>query len=98
MCNFYEKVIDKGEKTTIKSIELKKVEKEGKIIKINQIVESGKTIFYLKVDSEPNNIFMIDKNINTDIVLARDGDSINLEYVSIDKQNIISVTGFTLKL
>jgi hypothetical protein len=41
---------------------------------------------------------MVDKNINTDIVLTRDGDSIKLEYVSIEDQKVIPVTGFTLKL
>ncbi len=91
--------INQNSDTKVKNdAQLKKVQKEGKILRINQVVENGKTVFYLKIDSEPNNIFMIDKNINTDIVLARDGDSIKLEYVSIEDQKIIPVTGLTLKL
>jgi hypothetical protein len=91
--------INQNSDTKVKNdAQLKKVQKEGKILRINQVVEDGKTVFYLKIDSEPNNIFMVDKNINTDVVLARDGDSIKLEYVSIDDQKVIPVTGFTLKL
>lgn len=78
--------------------QLKKVQKEGKIVRINQVVESGKTVFYLKIDTEPNSIFMVDKGVDADIVIARDGDSIKLEYVDIENQKVIPVTGFTLKL
>lgn len=78
--------------------QLKKVQKEGKIIRINQVVENGKTVFYLKIDTEPNSIFMVDKGINADIVLAKDGDIISLEYVSIENQKVIPVIGFSLKL
>jgi len=41
---------------------------------------------------------MVDKGVNADIVLARDGDNIKIEYVSIENQKVTPVTDFTLKL
>ncbi|MDT8719297.1 hypothetical protein IAI10_21830 [Clostridium sp. 19966] len=77
---------------------LNTVEKQGKIVRINQSVDNGKSVFYLKIDSVPDKIFMVGKNVNADVVLAREGDEVDIKYIDLEGQKIISVTDFTLNL
>ena len=60
------------------NLELEELTAEGKLLRINQSVEDGKSVFYLKLDSVPDKIFMVNKNVNADLVLARDGDTVKI--------------------
>lgn len=71
---------------------------EGKIVRINQSVENGKSIFYLKLDTVSDKIFMISRSVNADVVLARDGDSVKVKYIEMEGQKIIPVVEFLLSL
>lgn len=73
---------------------LKEVETVGKITRINQSIEDGKSIFYFKIDSIPNKIFMVNKNVNADVVLSKEGDNIKIKYIEMTDQKIIPVTSF----
>lgn len=80
------------------NLELKEVSAEGKLVRINQSVEDGKSVFYLKLDTVPNKIFMVNKNVNADLVLARDGDRVKIKYIDMEEQEIIPVVDFILSL
>lgn len=79
-------------------LELKEVTIEGKLVRINQSVEEGKSVFYLKLDTVPDKIFMVNKNVNADVVLARDGDKVKIKYIDMETQEIIPVTEFILSI
>lgn len=75
---------------------LKESEISGKILRINQITENGQSVFYIKLDNEKDKIFMINKNVNAEVVLAKEGDTINIKYINMEGQKIQSVTGFNI--
>ena len=74
---------------------IKEQEVTGKIWRINQTTEEGKSIFYIKLENN-DKIFMINKNVSADVVLARDGDNVTLKYANMEDQAILSVTSFKL--
>lgn len=78
------------------NLELEELTAEGKLLRINQSVEDGKSVFYLKLDSVPDKIFMVNKNVNADLVLARDGDTVKITYIDMEEEEIIPVTDFIL--
>ncbi|SCN25556.1 hypothetical protein N3C_2372 [Clostridium sp. N3C] len=79
-------------------LELQEVTVEGKLVRINQSVEDGSSVFYLKLDTVPDKIFMVNKNVDADVVLARDGDTVKIKYIDMEQQEIIPVIEFTLSI
>lgn len=65
----------------------------GKVYRINSVNENGNTVFYLKLEGE-SRIFMVTKNAGVDIVLTKEGDQVNLKYLDIQNNPIVSVTAF----
>jgi hypothetical protein len=76
---------------------LKELEVEGIILRINQAVEGGQSVFYIKLDKNSDKVFMINKNVSGDIVLARENDKVKVKYMDMEGQKIIPVTSFTIE-
>lgn len=65
----------------------------GIIERINEIVEGGNTIYYLKLEGV-STIFMVNKNAGVNIVISKEKDEVELKYLDITDNNIVSVTLF----
>lgn len=74
---------------------IKEKEISGTIWRINQTSEDGKAIFYIKLEDNEK-IFMINKNLSPEVILARDGDKITLKYIDMEEQQVLSVTSFNI--
>lgn len=74
---------------------LKEQEVSGKIWRVNQTSEDGKAVFYIKLENQEK-IFMINRNVSPDVVLARDGDSVTIKYIDMEEQQVLSVTSFNI--
>lgn len=78
------------------SAKLNEEKVSGKILRINQTTEDGQPIFYIKLDTVNDKIFMISKNVNAEVVLAKEGDNVNIKYINADEQKIQSVTSIDI--
>lgn len=65
----------------------------GKVSRINAVTEDGNTIFYVKL-AESETIFMVNKSAGVDIVLTKENDMVDIKYVDIKDNNIVSTTSF----
>lgn len=65
----------------------------GKVARINPVTENGNTIFYIKLEGQ-NTIFMVNKSAGVDIVLTRDGDTVEIKYLDIKDNNVVSTVSF----
>lgn len=65
----------------------------GKVSRINAVTENGNTIFYVKL-AESENIYMVNKSAGIDIVLTKEEDTVEIEYLDIKDNNIVSTTKF----
>lgn len=68
----------------------------GKVQRINSISENGNTVFYIKLENN-NNLFMVTKSAGVNIVLTKESDEVEIKYMDIKDNNIVSVTKFTNK-
>lgn len=66
---------------------------QGKVYRINSVNENGNTVFYLKLEGQ-SRIFMVTKNAGVDIVLTKEGDQVELKYLDIQNNPIVSTTTF----
>lgn len=87
--------VNESSDTKVDSNTEKPSEKEitGKIWRINQTTESGKAVFYVKLENS-DKIFMVDIDVNPMVVLARDGDTVTIKYEDMEEQTILSATSF----
>jgi hypothetical protein len=65
----------------------------GKISRINAVTEEGNTVFYVKL-AESETIFMVSKSAGVDIVLTKENDMVEIKYMDIKDNNIVSTTAF----
>lgn len=65
----------------------------GKVARINPVTENGNTIFYIKLEGQ-NTLFMVNKSAGVDIVLTRDGDTVEIKYLDIKDNNVVSTVSF----
>lgn len=65
----------------------------GKISRINPVTEDGNTVFYVKLAEGPT-VYMVTKSAGIDIVLSKEGDNVEIKYLDIKDNNVISTTGF----
>ncbi|MBL4934364.1 hypothetical protein JK636_01180 [Clostridium sp. YIM B02515] len=65
----------------------------GKISRINPVTEDGNTVFYVKLSEGPT-VYMVTKSAGIDIVLSKEGDNVEIKYLDIKDNNVISTTGF----
>jgi hypothetical protein len=74
------------------NLKLQEREVVGIILRINQAVENGQSVFYIKLDTAQDKVFMLNRNISPDIVLAREKDSVAIKYIEMEGQLIIPIT------
>lgn len=65
----------------------------GKVLRINPVTENGNTVFYLRLEGV-STIFMVNKSTGVDITLTRDGDNVEIRYLDIKGNNVVSTTYF----
>jgi hypothetical protein len=65
----------------------------GKVLRINPVTEGGNTIFYVKLVGN-NTIFMVTKSAGIDIVLTKENDEVEIKYLDIKDNNVVSTVGF----
>lgn len=65
----------------------------GKVLRINSVTENGNAVFYVKLDGV-DRIFMVNKSAGIDITLTRDGDNVDIKYLDIKGNNVVSTTYF----
>lgn len=65
----------------------------GKVSRINAVTEEGNTIFYVKLEGA-DTIYMVNKSAGIDIVLTKESDTVEIKYLDIKDNNIVSTTGF----
>ena len=72
---------------------VKAVEKTitGKVERINAVSENGNTMFYVKLTGH-NNIFMVSKVAGVDIVLTKENDEVEIKYLDVKDNLIVSAT------
>jgi hypothetical protein len=88
----YGKINASGDKNA-NSIKADEKTVTGKISRINAVTEEGNTIFYVKL-IDLDTIFMVNKSAGMDIVLTKEGDTVEIKYLDIKDNNIVSTTGF----
>lgn len=88
----YGKISASGDKNA-NSVKADEKTVTGKISRINAVTEDGNTIFYVKL-AEGNIVYMVNKSAGVDIVLTKEGDSVEIKYLDIKDNNIVSTTGF----
>jgi len=88
----YGKINEVGDKNA-NSIKAEEKTITGKVSRINAITEDGNTIFYLKLDGLET-IYMVNKSAGVDIVLTKEGDMVEIKYLDIKDNNIVSTTSF----
>ena len=65
----------------------------GKVLRINPVTESGNTVFYVKLVGN-NTVFMVTKAAGIDIVLTNENDEVEIKYLDIKDNNVVSTIGF----
>ena len=65
----------------------------GKVLRINPVTEGGNTVFYVKLIGN-NTIFMVNKSAGIDIVLTKENDEVEIKYLDIKDNNVVSTVGF----
>ncbi|MGK0465584.1 hypothetical protein [Clostridium sp.] len=65
----------------------------GKVLRINAVTESGNTIFYVKLVGK-SNLFMVTKAAGIDIVLTKENDEVEIKYLDIKDNSVVSTIGF----
>ena len=65
----------------------------GTVERINSISESGNTIFYVKLEGQ-SNVFMVNKTAGVNIVLTKEKDQVEIKYLDIKDNTILSSTAF----
>lgn len=65
----------------------------GKVSRVNAVTEDGNTVFYVKL-ADVDTIFMVNKSAGVDIVLTKENDMVDIKYLDIKDNNIVSSTGF----
>lgn len=65
----------------------------GKVSRINEITEDGNTNFYVKLENQ-NTIYVVTKAAGIDIVLTKENDLVEITYLDIKDNNIVSTTKF----
>lgn len=65
----------------------------GKVLRINPVTEGGNTVFYVKLIGN-NTIFMVTKAAGIDIVLTKENDEVEIKYLDIKDNNVVSTVGF----
>jgi NurA-like 5'-3' nuclease len=65
----------------------------GKISRINAVTEDGNTVFYVRLAEGPT-VYMVNKSAGVDIVLSKEEDIVEIKYLDIKDNNIVSTTGF----
>ncbi len=88
----YGKISDASNKNA-NSIKAKEKITRGKILRINPVAESGNTVFYVKLVGN-NTIFMVTKSSGIDIVLTKENDEVEIKYLDIKDNNVVSTVGF----
>jgi 1,4-dihydroxy-2-naphthoate octaprenyltransferase len=63
----------------------------GKVSRINEVTEEGNTIFYVKLENDKK-IYMVTKSAGVDIVLTKEGDTVEIKYLDIKDNDIVSTT------
>jgi hypothetical protein len=88
----YGKISDASNKNA-NSVEAKEKIISGKVLRINPVTESGNTILYVKLVGN-NTIFMVTKAAGIDIVLTKENDEVEIKYLDIKDNNVLSTIGF----
>ncbi|MBU3112179.1 hypothetical protein [Clostridium lacusfryxellense] len=88
----YGKISDSTDKNA-NSIKAEEKSITGKVLRINHVTESGNTVFYVKLVGN-NTIFMVTKAAGIDIVLTNENDEVEIKYLDIKDNNIVSTIGF----
>jgi hypothetical protein len=65
----------------------------GVISRINSVTENGNTIFYVKLLGNEK-LFMINKSAGVDIVITKENDTVDIKYMDIKDNGIVSTTWF----
>jgi hypothetical protein len=65
----------------------------GKVSRINAVTEGGNTIFYVKLEGN-NTLYMVNKSAGIDIVLTKENDQVEIKYLDIKDNNVVSTTKF----
>lgn len=87
----YGKISDRVNKNA-NSIKAKEKTIRGKVLRINPVSESGNTVFYVKLVGN-NTIFMVTKASGIDIVLTKENDEVEIKYLDIKDNNVVSTVG-----
>ena len=87
----YGKISDRANKNA-NSIKAKEKTIRGKVLRINPVSESGNTVFYVKLVGN-NTIFMVTKASGIDIVLTKENDEVEIKYLDIKDNNVVSTVG-----
>lgn len=88
----YGKISDSTDRNA-NSVKAEEKTAAGKVSRINQSTESGNTIYYVKLVGQET-IFMVNKTAGMDILLTRDNDDVEIKYIDIKDNNIVSTTYF----
>ncbi|MDF2532760.1 MAG: hypothetical protein K0Q65_2341, partial [Clostridia bacterium] len=88
----YGKIAAAGDKNA-NSIKAEEKTITGSVSRVNAVTEDGNTIFYVKL-ADINTIFMVNKSAGVDIVLTKEGDLVEINYLDIKDNNIVSTTKF----
>lgn len=91
----YGKIADSSNKNA-NDIKAEEKSVSGRVSRINAIVEGGNTVYYIKLEKIPE-IFMVSKSAGVNIVLTKENDEVELKYLDITDNNIVSVTKFINK-
>lgn len=65
----------------------------GKVSRITPVTENGNTIFYVKLLNN-NTVFMVNKSSGIDIVLTKENDDVQIKYMDIKDNNVVSAVQF----
>lgn len=88
----YGKITDASSKNA-NSIKAEEKTISGKVARINAVSEGGNTIFYVKLEGA-NTIFMVSKSSGIDIVLTKENDDVEIKYLDIQDNDIVSTIMF----
>lgn len=88
----YGKINDSSSKNA-NSVKAEEKTITGKVSRINAVTEGGNTIFYLKIEGV-NTLYMVNKSAGVDIVITKEGDDVEIKYLDIVDNNVVSTTAF----
>lgn len=91
----YGKINDANDKNA-NSIKAEEKIITGKVSRVNSVTEDGNTVFYVKLENL-DTVYMVNKSAGVDIVLTKEGDTVEIQYLDIKDNNIVSTTKFTNK-